>query len=133
MINLVKELFFFGFAGVLGFLVDTGILYLLKDSIGNYWGRAVSFLAAVLVTWTVNRNLAFRHKSSNKGLVREFFHYFQLMLIGGAANYLTFVLLVDNIAIVSRHPVLGVAGGSLAGLLINFMQLRFVIFRHKKH
>ena len=47
----LRELFWFGVAGTLGFVVDTGVLYLLKGWMGLVVGRLFSFLAAVFATW----------------------------------------------------------------------------------
>jgi len=130
--SLFREFFFFGLAGVAGFVVDTGVLYLLKADLGNYRARAISFLCAVVVTWLVNRSLTFRHKSSQKTLVREFFHYLGMMLASGAVNYLTFVIVVSQLEVAHRQPVWGVVAGSLAGMVINYLQLRLLMFRHTK-
>ncbi len=58
--KVARELFFFIFAGTIGFLVDTGVLYLVKAQCGLYWGRAISFLCAASVTWILNRSRTFQ-------------------------------------------------------------------------
>jgi putative flippase GtrA len=130
--TVVKELFFFGVAGVIGFLVDTGVLYLLKSSLGLYYGRLFSFISAVFATWIVNRHLTFSHRASGLSLVNEFVRYFGMMLGGGIVNYVTYALLVYYLVFVARQPVWGVAAGSLAGMLVNYLLARVFVFRGRQ-
>ena len=78
--KVVRELVLFGLVGVIGFLVDSGVLYLLKSSMGLYYGRLVSFFCAVLTTWILNRYLTFSQRASGLSLIHEFSRYFGLML-----------------------------------------------------
>lgn len=48
---------------------------------------------------------------------------------GGSVNYLTYAGLVYAVPLVGRHPVLGVAAGSAAGLVANFLLARRYVFR----
>jgi putative flippase GtrA len=59
-----KELLRFAIAGTVGFVVDAGVLYLVKDSLGYYLGRALSFFLAVFCTWLLNRQFTFHQKAS---------------------------------------------------------------------
>ena len=105
-------------------------LYSLAGLIGLFYGRVVSFLAAVLATWLLNRRWTFRHCPSGLASSREFAVYLVLMLVGGAVNYAVYVGLVVSYQLVLQHPVIGVAAGSLAGMLINFLASRFILFRY---
>jgi len=129
-----RELFLFGLVGVAGFVVDTGILYLLKSALGLYYARLVSFTFAVFATWILNRHLTFRKRASGLSLIHEFSRYFGLMLSGGVINYLTYALLVYFYDFVARQPVWGVAAGALLGLMVNYLFARFFVFRgHETH
>jgi len=127
-----KEIFVFGFVGTLGFLVDSGILYLLDEHFGVYLARLVSFACAVFVTWICNRRITFGSRHSGKSLPREFAEYLAYMLLGGACNYGVYSLLVAHYATVHEHPVIGVAAGSLAGMFINFFSAKFFLFKNAK-
>ena len=129
---VIRELFLFGLAGVAGFLVDSGVLYLLKSSLGLYIGRLISFFCAVIATWLLNRSFTFRQRQSGMTLSREFRHYFLMMLGGGIVNYCTYAALVYFSQAVSNQPVWGVAVGSLAGMLVNYSLARVFIFRNLK-
>ena len=130
LMRLIQDYIFFGVVGAIGFLVDVAVLYLLIGSIGLFYGRAVSFLAAVVVTWLLNRKLTFRHRNSRLESGREFTVYLTLMLIGGLVNYAVYAGLVVTIPPIIAHPFIAVAAGSLAGMLINFVTSRFFLFRH---
>lgn len=133
MKRLVRELLLFGLVGTAGFVADTTVLYLFRGSVGNYWARAISFPCAVFVTWILNRNLTFRRKSSNRTAGQEFLRYFAMMVAGGAVNYLAYAALISWSPTVHRLPILGVAAGSLAGMAVNYLQLRLVMYKHDKH
>ena len=49
-------------------------------------------------------------------------------LVGFACNYGTYAALIATSPLVARHPVLGVAAGSLAGLMWNFLLVRRFVF-----
>lgn len=122
-------MFLFGLAGGVGFLVDAGVLYLVKGVLGLYAARIVSFLAAAFTTWLVNRNLAFQARKSGVPLHKEFSAYVVLMTSGGLVNYILYAWLVTVSALVAQHPVIGVAVGSLGGMLVNFATARFFLFK----
>ena len=125
---VLKELFVFGIVGVIGFVVDAGVLYLCKSALGLYLGRLVSFACAVFATWLLNRQFTFKHRESGVSLVREFGRYFVSMLGGGAVNYATYAALVYFVTSVAMQPVWGVAAGSLAGMMVNFLLAKFFVF-----
>jgi putative flippase GtrA len=62
-------------------------------------------------------------------VARQWGAYLVLNLIGFAANYGTYAALVAWTEIGARHLVLSVAAGSVAGMFINFVVARQVIFR----
>lgn len=126
---VLRELVLFGIAGVIGFVVDAGVLYLLKDALGLYAGRLVSFVCAVLATWILNRHLTFRQRASGLSIAREFSRYFISMLGGGTVNYLSYAVLVYFVAAIASQPVWGVAVGSLAGMMVNYLLAKFFVFR----
>ncbi len=130
VVRVSAQFFWFGIAGLIGFLVDSGVLYLLKEAMGVYAARAVSFIAAAFSTWLFNRAITFREQKSGHSTSKEFGLYLALMMIGGSVNYGVYALLISREALVAQHPVLGVAAGSLAGMVINLLTSRFLLFRH---
>lgn len=126
---MIRQVFFFAVAGTVGLLVDIAVLYALRDLLGPFYGRAVSFFAAVVATWLVNRSVTFHSRRSGLSLKSEFSAYLTLMLAGGAVNYVTYSALVVGVELVAQHLFLGVAAGSLAGMLVNFVTSRFLLYR----
>jgi len=127
------QFFWFAISGIAGFIVDTVILMLLKDPLGLYLARLCSFFCAVFVTWLINRTFTFGDYHSNHSRVKEFLIYLSLMLAGGSVNYLLYALLVYTYSVVAIYPVIAVAAGSVAGMLINLLTSKFVLFRFKKN
>jgi putative flippase GtrA len=119
----------FALVGGFGFLVDAGVLMLVHDALGPYLGRAVSFTLAVISTWLCNRSLTFADRVSGAPLWRELAAYFVAMSAGGAVNLATYALLVAFVAPVTAMPALGVAAGSLAGLMVNFGLAHTFVFK----
>jgi putative flippase GtrA len=132
LVEAAAGFFWFAMAGVVGFLVDTGVLYLLKGALGVYVARLFSFLCAAISTWLFNRAVTFRGRESGHSKGKEFGLYLALMLIGGSINYGTFALLVSRLPQVAEFPVLGVAAGSLAGMVVNLLTSRFLLFRFRR-
>lgn len=117
----------FCIAGTLGFVADVTVLWLVLDSLGLYLGRIVSFTVAVTVTWIVNRQIAFRDRRST-ALLREWCRYVAANASGAVANYGTYAVMVATLPFVAANPTLGVAAGSIAGLVLNFTASHLLVF-----
>lgn len=119
----------FGIVGSIGFVVDTVTLYAaLWLGAGLYGGRALSYLAAASGNWALNRAWTFREASRDRP-ARQWALFLLVNLAGFAVNYGTYAVLVATLPLVARHPVLGVAAGSLAGMAGNFLLNRQIVFR----
>lgn len=124
----------FSLVGLIGFVVDAGLLWLLQGFLGPYVGRLISFAAAVLSTWVLNRSFTFANRQSGLSLRQEFARYFSTMIVGGGVNYTLYAALIYFVDIIAQQPILGVAAGTLAGLTINFtLSRRWVFSKDKKH
>jgi putative flippase GtrA len=122
----------FALAGTVGFVVDAGVLYLLMAWLdaGAMLGRGLSFLCASLVTWRINRRFTFRANGTGGWLV-EWLRYLWASATGAAVNYAVYALLIVSVSYVGRVPTLGVAAGSIAGMLVNFLLYKHVVFRRQ--
>jgi|HubBroStandDraft_1064217.scaffolds.fasta_scaffold00158_21 putative flippase GtrA len=121
----------FALVGVLGFLVDAGVLQLLvfHGHVNLYVAKALSFVAAVFSTWLINRTATFESSAqSTRGLLREWLRYLLSSIAGGTANYAAFVLAVQLWPSARHMPVLGVALGSLAGMSVNYLLYSGFVF-----
>jgi putative flippase GtrA len=119
----------FSLVGTIGFVVDATVLYLgLGLGLGLRLGRILSYLAAVTTTWALNRRYTFADAHRRKPLP-QWLRFASTQLAGAALNLGTYYMLIDSSALVRQAPVIGVAAGSLAGLVINYLVARRYVFR----
>ena len=85
---------------------------------------------AATVPWILNRSFTFRRDAPSAFAhpATEWLSYLGLMLIGGVANYGAYALAIATSETVRAHVWLGVALGSLAGMVINFWTSKRIIF-----
>lgn len=126
----MRQLMLFCVGGVIGFVIDAGLVQLLVSGPGwnPYLSRLLSFLAAATGTWLFNRRYTFagrRHYS----LFGEWARYLFAMSGGFAVNYGIYSMLVFHYALVQQFPSLGVAAGSVAGTAVNYASSRYWIYR----
>lgn len=124
-----NRILMFGLVGSVGFVVDAGVLALLIGGIGPWWGRCLSFPAAVVTTWLLNRRLTFADRPSRHSRHGEFGRYFLVMCIGGAVNYGVYGLVLALLGPAGLFPYLGLAAGSLAGMGVNLTLAHYAVFR----
>jgi len=121
----------FAGVGVIGFVVDAGVLWLgLQLGLGYLTGRAASFLAAVWATWQLNRRFTFAGARSS-GTWREWWRYLAAMSVGGSVNYCVYSLAILTLPHTVLLPFICVAVGSFAALAVNFASARWWVFRHR--
>lgn len=126
-----RQFLLFAVAGVVGFGVDVAVLYLAAPLLGWYGARVLSFLAAATTTWVMNRHLAFGERHSETTVWREYASYLATMLGGAVVNYGAYVLVLHSVS--GRWaPMLGVAAGSGAGMVVNFFAARYLIFKARR-
>ena len=140
----MRELTLFCIGGVLGFVVDAGVLQLLVTGLAwdrfsarlisflcaatATWPRLLSFLCAATATWLFNRNYTFRG-TRNHSRFGEWLRYVLAMSGGFACNFATYSALVLAYNIDKHWLVLAVAAGSVAGLGVNYLASRYWIYR----
>lgn len=128
--SVIHQLFWFGVSGMLGLLVDMGVLWLAVPWLGLYGGRVLSFLCAATTTWAFNRRQTFAPTGrQGKTLAAEYLAYLGSMGVGGVINYSAYVAFVRHFPDLTGSAMYGVAVGSLAGMCVNFLSARFLIFR----
>lgn len=120
----------FSAVGAIGFLVDATTLHLVMSQLGAglYGGRVISYLVAASSTWALNRRYTF-HAQRSANRIGEWGRFLAANAMGGFVNYATYAVLVTFHPAVAAQPVMGVAAGSVAGLLFNFTASRYVVFR----
>jgi putative flippase GtrA len=109
----------FAAVGLVGFIVDAALLSTLVHAWGlpHYTARALSFAAAVTVTWFLNRQWVFSRTSDR---TREYGAYFGVQVVGAAINLGTYALVIAGVPSLARLPVLPLAAGAALALLFNY-------------
>ncbi|MQA21217.1 GtrA family protein [Rugamonas rivuli] len=129
------QLLRFAVAGVAGLVVDVLVLYLaLALGTGFHAGRVLSFLSAVWVTWQINRRYTF--DAAGDSAWRQWWRYVGAMAFGGAVNYGVSAAVIALMAgwpaaapLLPAAPLLAVCCGTLAGLVLNFLSAKFLVFQ----
>lgn len=124
------QLWRFAVSGVLGLAVDTAVLYaLMALGLGFAWARVLSFLAAATFTWAFNRRHTFASEQARAPSWREWLHYLAAMAVGGVVNYGVSLAAYQTSDTVHTFPVLALMLGSVAGMALNFVSARYLLFR----
>lgn len=132
MSKLRAELVRFALAGIAGLLVDVVVLYLaLAAGMGYFAGRVLSFLVAVFATWRINRRYTFAAGAgaAPQSAWAEWWRYLAAMLGGGLINYLAYSAAVTLLPPHALLPLVAVAAGSLAGMSVNYLSAKYLVFR----
>jgi putative flippase GtrA len=125
-----QKLLRFACVGVFGFLVDASVLTLLSTrwGINLYAARVISFAAASLATWLLNRRFTFSLVEGQSKRV-EYVRYMVVQSVGSLTNLGVFMVLVGTFSWLARVPVIPLAVGAAAGLLVNFAGSKTWVFR----
>jgi putative flippase GtrA len=120
----------FAVVGVVGFFADSAALLLATRALGLdlYAGRVFSYLIAATTTWALHRHFTFTG-GTRSAPTRQWLKFLGANAIGGAVNYAVYAALVTYSSTVAAQPVLGVAAGSVIGLVFNFTTNKLWVFR----
>jgi putative flippase GtrA len=129
-VRVRRQLILFCVGGVIGFIVDAGVLQLLVSGLAwdRFTGRLISFVCAATATWLFNRRYTFRGPRRHP-LHWEWARYVVAMSAGFAFNFAAYSALVLTFNVDGKYLVLAVAAGSVAGLGVNFIASRYWVFR----
>lgn len=137
MLNINKiyrtEIFLFICAGTAGFVIDYLAVLLCVQSLflSPYVARVFSFIAAVLTTYTINKRITFSARIKEGSKTPGLLSYTGTMLLGLCINYAVYAIIIYvAISIPLQLRLLFAVGmGSLAGMALNFILCRTVLFR----
>jgi putative flippase GtrA len=126
--RLLGEFLRFGVVGTVGFVVDAAVLMAaIALGLGPWLGRVLSYLLGATTTFGLNRAWTWR-STPRDAVGRRWAIFLAVNLVGFACNYGTYAALITGVPLVAANPVLGVAAGSLAGMLGNFFLSRRFVF-----
>lgn len=132
VLNVRKaEVFFFLVAGSAGFCTDVAIVWLLtRHGIHALAAQAFAFSCAVVITWLINRRYTFR-AHARPDFFAEFIHYLGANIVGAIVTNGLYAVLVLNSTTFLARPELAVAVGAIAGLVFNFISMKWFVFRSR--
>lgn len=125
--RLATQFLRFGTVGAAGFVVDTAMVYALRDSVGLYGAGVAAYLLAATFTWLFNRVWTFRG-AHRGGIGRQWALFLLAQSLGFVVNRGVFAVLVTVSSLCAAHPVLAVFAGMLAGMFLNFAMARRFVF-----
>jgi putative flippase GtrA len=126
--RIIAQFFRFGVVGAIGFVIDTATVYAVRHALGLYGAGLAGYVVAATANWVFNRLWTFRGKGS--GSAHRQWALFMVANLGGfVLNRGTYALLVTFVAAAARQPVIAIAAGAVAGLVVNFVLSRRVVFR----
>jgi putative flippase GtrA len=138
MKQVASEFARFALVGTAGLFVDMGALFVAMDLLGLGYiaGRGVSYLAAATFTWACNRSITFAGRGSERA-VTQWARFLVVNSAGGAVNFAVYVFVVATLTGAGALPAgagpfvpyLGVALGSISGLVVNFTLSKRFVFR----
>ncbi len=121
------ELTRFIIIGGVSFIIDTIILYALRQQLGLALARVCSFSIVVCLTWGLNRIYTFR--SQDKQYTREWLRYTGVNIIAGSINLFGFIYLTYHNAFFHHYPFLALIIITAISASFNFMAQKSFVFR----
>jgi len=122
--TLFYKFLLFGIVGAIGFIVDVTVLY----SFIYIFGLVFSYLFAATATWYLNRNITFIESISSNPF-KEWVYFLIANSIGGVINFAVYTMVILYIPDTIFSPFIGVALGSISGMVFNFFISKTFIFK----
>ncbi|MEO5759339.1 MAG: GtrA family protein [Mesorhizobium sp.] len=122
----MNRLLRFVFAGGIGFVADSGALWLLLavTPLGPFAARILSIGFALCVTWLLNRHVTFSR--SSRGIVQEGARYGGVGIATSIVNYLVFCTIL--FALPEVPPLAALAVASLVAMTLSFLGYSRLVF-----
>ena len=123
----------FFFIGIVGFIVDGGILTLLHARLdfSPVSARFVSFPIALSTTWLLNRHFTFTQRE-DRHIGKEWLLYALVNTTGALLNLGCFIFLVRTWDQLAAYPIVPLAMAAAIAMLFNFTGSRFLVFGNTK-
>jgi putative flippase GtrA len=121
----------FSMVGGVGFTVDAGTFFVLTHYLsgGLVSSRFVSSLVfGMTTTFVLNSALTFRGHGHGS-IFSRYLRFAAANIVGNLLNVGTHAVLVENLALFHRIPLLGVVAGTFVGLVFNFAGSKYFVFR----
>ncbi len=124
---LLRQFIKFCMVGGIGFAVDGGLLFtLVHTGVSPYYARFISFPCAVLATWWLNSRWTFTAEGTGGG--KQFGAYIAVQVLGALTNLAVYLAMLHFTGTEAAQAFIAFAFGSAAGLIVNFLGSRFLVF-----
>jgi putative flippase GtrA len=110
----------FGLVGLSGFVVDTATVYALRGATGLYIAGIVAYVLAASSNWALNRRWTFAG-SVPAPAMRQWLKYMFANSVGFVVNRGLYAFCIWQLPIAAKQPVIALAAGTAAGMIINFL------------
>jgi putative flippase GtrA len=119
----------FAVVGLVGFVVDGGVMQLLISTAGYspLLARTFSFPLALTLTWALNRNWTFE-AGRHRGHASQYARYLAVQVAGFAINYAVFAACVTASEIGRRLPLLSLVFAALISMVFTYVVSRRFVF-----
>ena len=128
-VQLLAQFVVFGVVGVIGFVVDTAVVYATRHWAGLYLAGTLAYAVAVTTTWWLNRVWTFRGLGNIGSIGRQWLAFVLASLPGLCLNLGSYFVLLTVVPVCATYPVIAIAVGAVAGMFANFTLSRSMVFR----
>jgi putative flippase GtrA len=128
-LQVLAQMAQFGTVGLIGFVVDTAVVYAVRNLVGLYVAGTLAYGVAVTTTWWLNRIWTFRGLGNIGPKHRQWMKFVVASMPGLSLNLGTYFALVASVPFCAVHPVIAIACGAVAGMTANYLLSRAVVFR----
>ena len=126
----VEALVRFGLVGASGVAVNWLALEAWDRAVGDpYSAWVFGWCVAVTTNWWLNRRFTFGATGRVAPPVRQWAKFVLVNLSGGAVNFVVYSALVWSVSLCREHLAVPLVLGTLAGLVLNFLGSRRLVFR----
>ena len=115
--------------GSIGFILDSGFFFFLKNHLGLTSAKTLSFLSASYFTWFLNRKYTFKEIDKKKSLIVEYIKYLSGQIIGAVTNIISFQILISNINFLKQNLLIPLALASIIAMFLNFVIMKVWVFK----
>ena len=127
MKNLIKQIMRFGVVGVISFLIDYGILYVLTEKANIYYllSAGISFTVSVVINYLLSMSWVFK-SNKKRGKKEEFIIFIVLSLGGLLLNQVMMYVLVDYMNV---YYLLAKIVSTANVMIYNFISRKLILER----
>lgn len=124
----------FVIAGTTGFVADALLTILfIKSGLSHILSRGLAIPLAMTLTFFINKKYTFKSsRGARYSIYKQFFDYVLANAISQSFNFMVYTILILNVSLLYKLPILAVAVSSLSAMFITFGLSKYWVFKEKK-